>query len=65
LIITWLLSSFSQMSGCNAKKTYLIYTNFIRINKEIREVASWVASELKFDIQLELYDVDYKLLANL
>jgi len=53
------------MSGCNAKKTYLIYTNFIRINKEIREVASWVASELKFDIQLELYDVDYKLLANL
>jgi nitrate/nitrite-specific signal transduction histidine kinase len=50
MIITYLLSLFDQMSANNAKRTFIIYNNFIRINKEIRNVATWVMSELKFNL---------------
>ena len=61
-MVTYLLSLFNDMDSTEAKRTFIIYNNFIKINKEIRMLASWVTAELKFKFHCDFYEVSVDLL---
>ena len=56
-MVTYLLTLFDDMDSTESKRTFIIYNNFIKINKEIRTLASWVTAELKFKFHCDFYEV--------
>lgn len=50
------------MNVKDSKKAFLIYLNFIKVNKEIRKMAQMVVTEFKINMNIYFYDVDTKLI---
>jgi hypothetical protein len=50
------------MSLKNAKRAFIIYLNFIKINKEIRKMASSIIIEFHIKIDISFYDIDTKVI---
>lgn len=60
-----MLSRINDMSIGDCKRSYIIYTNFVRINKEVRQMAACVVSLFEIQrqskIKIDFYDVDPKM----
>lgn len=50
------------MSLRDAKRAFLVYLNFVKINKEIRKMASSVLQEFNIKLDIYFYDVDTKVI---
>jgi hypothetical protein len=42
LLVTTMLGSIDDMDVIDCKRSYLAYSNFVRINKEVRQMAACV-----------------------
>ena len=42
----------------DAKRAFIIYNNFVRINKEVRSMANWIMTDLKYHLKMDFYEVD-------
>lgn len=62
LLITVMLEKFEEMSLKDAKRAFIIYLNFIKINKEIRKMASSIVSEFNIKIGINFFDIDTKVI---
>lgn len=62
LLITVMLEKFEEMSLKDAKRAFIIYLNFIKINKEIRKMASSIVSEFNIKIGITFFDIDTKVI---
>jgi hypothetical protein len=60
LLITVMLEKFEEMTLKDAKRAFIIYMNFIKINKEIRKMASSISLEFNINIGINFYDIDVK-----
>lgn len=49
---------FKDMCASDAKRLFIIYINFVHINKEMKSLAVWVQSDLKFDLKINVYEVE-------
>ena len=56
-----MLEKFDFMQLKDAKRAFIIYLNFIKINKEIRKMATCILQEFKLNFNIFFYDVDTKL----
>ena len=61
LLITVMLSKFDQMTLKDSKRAFIIYTNFIKVNKEIRKMANCIIHEFNIRLSIFFYDVDTSL----
>ena len=61
-MISVMLERFDKMNVKDSKKAFLIYLNFIKVNKEIRKMAQMVVTEFKINMNIYFYDVDTKLI---
>ncbi len=55
-----MLEKFEEMSLKDAKRAFIIYLNFIKINKEIRKMSSSIIQEFHIKIDITFYDIDTK-----
>lgn len=60
-----MLGKFPEMKLKDARKGLRYYMNFIRINKEIRKMASIIVHEWKIKLDMHLYDVDSEVVDSL
>lgn len=62
LLVTTMLGKIHEMSLQDCKRCYLAYTNFVRINKEVRAMAACVLSlfegQKQSEMQIDFFDVD-------
>lgn len=65
LLITVMLEKFGEMKLSDAKRAFIIYLNFVKINKEIRKMASSVCQEFNIKIGITFYDIDTKVIEGL
>ncbi len=65
LLITVMLEKFDEMKLSDAKRAFIIYLNFIKINKEIRKMASSVIQEFNIKLGITFYDIDTKVIEGL
>lgn len=65
LLVTVMLEKFTEMDLKDAKRAFLIYLNFIKVNKEIRKMATSVISEFNIKLKFHFYDVDTKVIEGL
>jgi hypothetical protein len=56
-----MLEKFDVMNLKDAKRAFIIYLNFIKINKEIRKMATCILQEFKLNFTIFFYEVDTKL----
>ena len=57
-----MLDKFDDMSIKDAKRAFIIYINFVKINKEIRKMASTIIQEFTIKLDIVFYDVDTKII---
>ena len=50
------------MSLKDAKRAFIIYMNFIKINQEIRKMASSILLEFNITIGVNFYDIDTRVI---
>jgi hypothetical protein len=62
LLISIMLEKFDDMTLKDAKRAFIIYLNFIKINKEIRKMASSIIQEFHIKIDISFYDIDTKVI---
>lgn len=55
-----MLEKFQQMSLKDAKRAFIIFLNFVKINKEIRKMASSIISDFHIKIDIAFYEIDTK-----
>jgi hypothetical protein len=55
-----MMDKFEDMSLKDAKRAFIIYLNFVKINKEIRKMASSIIAEFHIKIDIAFYDIDTK-----
>jgi hypothetical protein len=55
-----MLDKFEEMSLKDAKRAFIIYLNFVKINKEIRKMATSIIAEFHIKIDIAFYDIDTK-----
>jgi len=55
-----MLEKFEDMSLTDAKRAFIIYLNFVKINKEIRKMASSIISDFHIKITISFFDIDTK-----
>jgi ANTH domain len=60
VLITVMLEKFEEMSLKDAKRAFIIYLNFVKINKEIRKMASTIIADFHIKIDIAFYDIDTK-----
>lgn len=65
LLITVMLEKFNEMKLSDAKRAFIIYLNFVKINKEIRKMASSIIQEFNIKIGISFYDIDTKVIEGL
>lgn len=65
LLVTVMLEKFGEMKLSDAKRAFIIYLNFVKINKEIRKMASSVIQEFNIKIGITFYDIDTKVIEGL
>ena len=56
-----MLEKFDDMSIKDAKRAFIIYLNFVRVNKEIRKMATSILQEFSIDLDIYFYDIDTKI----
>ena len=57
-----MLEKFEEMNLKDSKRAFIIYMNFIKINQEIRKMASSIILEFNINIGINFYDVDTKVM---
>ena len=57
-----MLQKFDEMNLKDAKRAFIIYMNFIKINQEIRKMASSIILEFNINIGINFYDVDVRVM---
>jgi len=53
------------MSAPDAMRMFIIYSNFVVINKNLLSLQLWVQTDLKFDLELRVYEVEVPLIKHL
>jgi len=49
----------------DAKRAFIIYNNFVNINKELRSIASWITKDLKYNLKINFYEVDFNIIKSM
>jgi predicted RNA-binding protein Jag len=62
LLISVMLEKFDEMTLKDAKRAFIIYLNFMKINKEIRKMASSIIQEFNIKIDISFYEIDTKVI---
>jgi predicted RNA-binding protein Jag len=62
LLISVMLEKFDGMTLKDAKRAFIIYLNFMKINKEIRKMASSIIQEFNIKIDISFYEIDTKVI---
>lgn len=63
LLITVMLERLPEMDLSDTKRAFIVYTNFVRFNKEIRSKAVSICKEFSLvGMDLQFYDVDFKII---
>jgi hypothetical protein len=57
-----MLERFDEMQIKDAKRAFIIYLNFMKVNKEIRKMANCILQEFNINLNILFYDVDTKLI---
>ena len=57
-----MLEKFDEMTLKDAKRAFIIYLNFMKINKEIRKMASSIIQEFNIKIDISFYEIDTKVI---
>lgn len=57
-----MLKKFDDMNIKDAKRAFIIYLNFVRVNKEIRKMATCILQEFSINLEIHFYDVDTKII---
>ena len=57
-----MLEKFDEMTLKDAKRAFIIYLNFLKINKEIRKMASSIIQEFNIKIDICFYEIDTKVI---
>lgn len=57
-----MLEKFTEMNLKDSKRAFIIYLNFMRINKEIRKMATCIISEFNISMGINFYEIDGKVL---
>lgn len=69
LLITTMLSYIEDMDVTDCKRAYLAYSNFVRINKEVRNMAACVIGmfdqQQQETLKIDFYDIDPHMFDNL
>jgi len=55
-----MLEKFNDMSLKDSKKAFIIYMNFMKINKEIRKMALCIIQEFNIKMGIQFYEIDVK-----
>jgi hypothetical protein len=64
--VTEILERFSEMSVENAKKSFVVYQNFVNLTNVMKDKADKIMSEFGFTIRLpQYYTPDASLINNL
>jgi hypothetical protein len=56
-----MLEKFDDMNIKDAKRAFIIYLNFVRVNKEIRKMATCILQEFSIDLDIYFYDIDTRI----
>ena len=56
-----MLDRFGQLNIKDSKRAFIIYLNFVKVNKEIRKMANAVITEFNIKLNIYFYEVDSKL----
>ena len=69
LLISTMLGYIDEMDVIDCKRSYLAYSNFVRINKEVRQMAACVMGifdqQQQNILRIDFYDVDPQMFDNL
>jgi len=65
LLVSYLLSIFNELSYNDMKRAWIIYSNFVKINKEIRIMAAIIIKQFDLKIEMTFYEVEAKVLDNM
>lgn len=60
-----MLEKFDDMCIKDAKRAFIIYMNFVKINKEIRKMASCILLEFNIPLDIYFYEVDTKVIESM
>jgi hypothetical protein len=55
-----MLEKFEEMELRDAKRAFIVYLSFIKVNREIRKMAAVVISEFNIKLKLIFYEIDTK-----
>jgi len=60
-----MLEKFEEMQLKDAKRAFIIYLNLVRVNKEIRKMASCILKEFNMNLDIYFYEVDTKMIESM
>lgn len=60
VLVSVMLDKFEEMDLRDAKRAFIVYLNFIKINKEIRKMALSVLQEFNIKLDIYFFDIDTK-----
>ncbi|CDW78428.1 UNKNOWN [Stylonychia lemnae] len=58
LLTSVMLQKFEEMELRDAKRAFIVYLNFIKLNREIRKIAAVIIQEFNIKLDLFFYDID-------
>lgn len=61
LLVTVLLEKFNHISIIESKRTIIIYLNFVKINVEVRKIATSMIKKFNINIDFHFYEIDSKI----
>lgn len=60
LLVTVMLEKFEEMDLKDSKRAFIIYLNFIKVNREIRKMAAVIVQEFNIKLKIHFYEIDTK-----
>eukprot|EP00347_Sterkiella_histriomuscorum_P017298 403349923 len=60
LLVTVMLEKFEEMDLKDSKRAFIIYLNFIKVNREIRKMAAVIVQEFNIKLKVHFYEIDTK-----
>lgn len=55
-----MLEKFEEMDLKDSKRAFIIYLNFIKVNREIRKMAAVIVQEFNIKLKIHFYEIDTK-----
>lgn len=65
ILVSVMLEKFEDMQLKDAKRAFIIYLNLVRVNKEIRKMATCILKEFNMNLDIYFYEVDTKMIESM